>query len=210
MASKMSDVVLQTEDKVVPAEMQVLKDDRKVKTETEVLGLGCVTPDCRVIVGKENGGKIEIKKETSSPKPERKRRVSGCESESAELKELRLRIEKLELALGSVRTDYGSIAQEVLKLRRNSELFEQHLQVCVSHQDEVVDSEVLTSGSKCWICFEPATQENLTKLDPCGHTFHTDCMDWWFKQELDCQLDLSFEEKRDCPFCRDYVILNCE
>ena len=125
----MSDVVLQTEDKVVPAEMQVLKDDRKVKTEKEVLGLGCVTPDYRVIVGKENGGKIEIKKETSSPKPERKRRVSGCESESAELKELRLRIEKLELALGSVRTDYGSIAQEVLKLRRNGELLEEHLQV---------------------------------------------------------------------------------
>ena len=56
-------IELQTEDKVVPAEMQVLKDDRKVKTETEVLGLGCVTPERRVIVGKENGGKIEIKNE---------------------------------------------------------------------------------------------------------------------------------------------------
>jgi hypothetical protein len=41
----------------------VFKDDRKVKTEKEVLDLGCVTPDCRgvvnvVVVGKENGEKV--------------------------------------------------------------------------------------------------------------------------------------------------------
>ena len=50
---------------------KVFKDDRKVKTEKEVLDLGCVTPDCRgivncVIVGKENGEKVRRQQSTNT------------------------------------------------------------------------------------------------------------------------------------------------
>lgn len=50
-------------------------------------------------------------------------------------------------------------------------------------------------GEKCGICYEDYEYGQLCKYLPCGHIFHSDCVENWLAQSTNCPLDnLSVEE----------------
>ncbi|RMZ96677.1 E3 ubiquitin- ligase Zswim2-like [Brachionus plicatilis] len=51
------------------------------------------------------------------------------------------------------------------------------------------------TGEKCGICYEEYEFGQLCKYLPCGHMFHSDCVDSWLRQSVNCPMDnLSVEE----------------
>ncbi len=60
-------------------------------------------------------------------------------------------------------------------------------------------SRLLPSVTECSICLETMNgDDEVTRLTPCHHQFHTECVRTWLK------------EKRDCPLCRNFAMLHDE
>jgi hypothetical protein len=72
------------------------------------------------------------------------------------------------------------VAQEVRTYLRNFTALSQEEEVVVSVDD----------GTECCICYEGIVEG---KMLSCGHIYHKECIDEWFK------------EKRICPYCRHKV-----
>ena len=64
-----------------------------------------------------------------------------------------------------------------------------------TRMDHFFPKEVCTEEKTCGICLSEMQGQKVRKL-PCGHQYHSDCVDPWFVQY----------KKYTCPTCREHFL----
>lgn len=95
--------------------------------------------------------------------------------------------------------EYLSRLDEMIKKKTVNEKILSGLRV------EIVTSDLIDADDLCGVCMEPYALDEERKYLPCGHKFHSDCIDQWLSKESNCcpidKIPLEgFESNLNCNF----------
>jgi len=97
----------------------------------------------------------------------------------------RIETERLEVQRA---TEVAETLQQMRKRQRKQQKRFKNSQNSQNDGSRKINLRIVYSNDECSICFNPNGNKYVTK---CGHIYHRECLQIWFKQY-----------KKDCPVCR--------